>query len=110
MRIVFTVVSVALLAASAMSVNTCYDDQAKLPGLCIPTSECTGGGGTYRSGLCPNDPTNVKCCTYGTCQWRINGYLVLGACMPTANCRQQGKEPKAHLCPGSADIQCCAIY
>ncbi|KAF9917911.1 hypothetical protein FBU30_000461 [Linnemannia zychae] len=107
MRIVFTIVSTALLAASAMGVNTCSDPIAGLPGICITTSQCTSGGGTYHSGYCPNDPTNVKCCTYGTCSWKENGYTNWGGCMPTAECRKYGNTPKPGLCKGPSDIQCC---
>ncbi|KAG0269229.1 hypothetical protein DFQ27_004469 [Actinomortierella ambigua] len=106
MRVAFSVFSVAFLAASVVAVNTCDD---RLPGLCIPTSQCTSGGGTYRSGLCPKDPANVKCCTYGTCTWNDNGSWAPGGCMPTANCRQYDGVPIPGRCPGPADIQCCPM-
>ncbi|KAF9166299.1 hypothetical protein DFQ26_008197 [Actinomortierella ambigua] len=107
MRSIFSVISAALLAASAMAVNSCNDPVIGLPGLCISTSSCTSGGGTYRSGYCPNDPTNVKCCTYGTCNFQENGYTVWGGCIPTANCRQFGGTPRPGHCRGPSDIQCC---
>ncbi|KIJ46311.1 hypothetical protein M422DRAFT_124487, partial [Sphaerobolus stellatus SS14] len=31
------------------------------PGVCISTSICTSGRGTYASGYCPNDASDIKC-------------------------------------------------
>ncbi|KAF9308003.1 hypothetical protein BG003_011754, partial [Podila horticola] len=45
----------------------------------ITTSQCTGGG-SYSPSDCPDDPADVKCCTYGRCN---NGE---GICLPTENC------------------------
>ena len=36
-------------------------------GICVKTSDCDKYGGTYISGLCPDDPANVKCCYVNTC-------------------------------------------
>jgi hypothetical protein len=34
-------------------------------GICIRTSTCDDNGGVYKTGACPNDPDNVKCCIIG---------------------------------------------
>jgi hypothetical protein len=34
-------------------------------GICVSTSTCTSYGGEYKSGACPYDPDNVKCCVVG---------------------------------------------
>ncbi|KAF9367960.1 hypothetical protein CPC16_005840 [Podila verticillata] len=107
MRVSLTIVSAALLAVSAMGLNTCDDSQTGLPGICIPTSQCSGGGGVYHSGYCPNDPADVKCCTYGTCKIPYDQTFEWGGCMPTAACRKYGSTPVPNLCPGGQDIQCC---
>ncbi|KAF9080359.1 hypothetical protein BGX23_002277 [Mortierella sp. AD031] len=109
MRVTLAIISAVLLAVSAMGQNTCFDKQAGLPGICIRTSQCSGGGGTYHSGYCPNDPADVKCCTYGTCTYLDGQYTVWGGCMPTAACRQSGNTPHPGVCRGGTDIQCCPM-
>lgn len=56
-------------------------------GICISTSNCRNAGGEYKSGACPNDPDNIKCCLVGIgpssstnpcggvslCKWTSNG-------------------------------------
>jgi hypothetical protein len=34
-------------------------------GICIRTSTCSDYNGVYKTGACPNDPDNVKCCIIG---------------------------------------------
>ncbi len=48
-------------------------------GICVSTSSCASYGGTYISGGCPSDASNIKCCLidqcYGDesrCQWTNN--------------------------------------
>ena len=31
------------------------------PGVCISTSSCSAGGGSYISNACPSTPANIKC-------------------------------------------------
>ncbi|KAF4534501.1 uncharacterized protein LTHEOB_3309 [Lasiodiplodia theobromae] len=71
---------------------------ANKPGVCIKTSSCTSGGGTYISGACPNDPNDVKCCTKASCG---SG----GTCKFVDKC--ESGSTKAGLCPGPSDFKCC---
>lgn len=67
------------------------------PGVCISTSSCSGSDGSFRSGFCPNDPSNIKCC-------------IKPECGSGGNCRfssQCSGSTKTGLCPGPADFQCC---
>lgn len=34
-------------------------------GICIRTGTCASYGGVYKSGACPHDPEDVKCCLIG---------------------------------------------
>ncbi|KAI9892485.1 MAG: hypothetical protein M1814_001442 [Vezdaea aestivalis] len=68
-----------------------------VPGTCISTESCGASGGKSATGFCPNDPTNVKCCTKESCG---NG----GNCRFTSNC--QGTSLQG-LCPGPNAFQCC---
>lgn len=36
-------------------------------GVCVKTSDCTGAGTTIKTGWCPNDPNDVKCCFKAPC-------------------------------------------
>lgn len=67
------------------------------PGVCIPSATCSGSDGSFRSGFCPDDASDVKCCikpdcgTGGNCRW-------------TSQCSGSSQ---AGLCPGPADFKCC---
>ena len=67
------------------------------PGVCVTTANCAAGDGSFRSGFCPNDPDNVRCCIKPECG---SG----GNCRSTSSCNGT---PKAGLCPGPSDFQCC---
>lgn len=67
------------------------------PGVCIATAQCSSASGTSSVGLCPNDLTDVKCCTKSSCG-------VGGHCGWTAACTGT---TKTGLCPGPADFKCC---
>ena len=67
------------------------------PGVCVTTSDCAAADGSYRSGFCPNDPADVKCCIKPECG---SG----GNCRPTSSCTGT---TKAGLCPGPSDFKCC---
>ncbi|KAF7337211.1 hypothetical protein MSAN_02273500 [Mycena sanguinolenta] len=80
------------------------------PGVCISTSSCTAGGGSYTSGLCPWDPNDIKCCTKapcgstgGLCEFTSkctgNHYYVSGSIVDEAY--------NSGLCPGPSDFKCC---
>lgn len=68
-------------------------------GICIKTSTCNSYNGAYKSGACPNDPDDVKCCVIGMgdsvsvdpcggtsyCEWTsdtCNGVFKSSKCTP----------------------------
>ncbi|MCJ1270389.1 hypothetical protein MMC22_010286 [Lobaria immixta] len=67
------------------------------PGVCISSATCSDSDGSSRSGFCPDDPSDIKCCikpdcgTGGNCRW-------------TSQCSGSSQ---TGLCPGPADFQCC---
>ncbi|KAF8207760.1 hypothetical protein K438DRAFT_1575129 [Mycena galopus ATCC 62051] len=73
-------------------------------GVCISTSSCSASGGTSTSGLCPDDPTNIKCCTKSPCTSAVLGG---GVCRFTNTCTGNHYSISG-LCPGPSDFKCCA--
>lgn len=71
--------------------------QGSAPGVCIPTGQCSSGGGSYISNACPGLPNDIKCCTKPSCG---NG----GNCRFTSQCQSS---TVSDLCPGPADFKCC---
>ena len=67
------------------------------PGVCIPTADCSSGGGSYISNACPGTPDDVKCCTKTSCG---SG----GNCRWTSQC---STSTVSGLCPGPDDFKCC---
>lgn len=67
------------------------------PGVCISTASCSDSDGSFRSGFCPNDPSDIKCCTKPDCG-------AGGNCRWTSQCSGTSQ---AGLCPGPADFKCC---
>lgn len=67
------------------------------PGVCTSSATCSDSDGSFRSGFCPDDPSDIKCCikpdcgTGGNCRW-------------TSQCSGTSQ---AGLCPGPADFKCC---
>jgi len=70
-------------------------------GVCVSTASCTKAGGTYKNGLCPNDPADIKCCNKSKCV-APNGKV--GSCMFTSACKGT---TYSNLCPGGSDFKCC---
>ncbi|KAJ3558852.1 hypothetical protein NP233_g11412 [Leucocoprinus birnbaumii] len=68
------------------------------PGVCLSTSTCSSGGGTYASGFCPNDPADIKCCYKTSCSTG-------GNCRWTSQC--SSGNTLSGLCPGPSDFKCC---
>ena len=67
------------------------------PGVCVTTTNCAASDGSFRSGFCPNDPENVRCC-------------IKPECGSGGNCRPEGTcdgTTKTGLCPGPASFKCC---
>lgn len=67
------------------------------PGVCIPTAECTSGGGRHILNACPGTPDDVRCCTKASCG---SG----GNCRWVSQC---STSTLGGLCPGPADFKCC---
>lgn len=67
------------------------------PGVCIPSADCTESGGSNRVGFCPDDTSDIKCCTKPSCG---SG----GNCGWSASCTETAQ---SGLCPGPADFKCC---
>ncbi|KAG6985310.1 hypothetical protein G7Y79_00116g101800 [Physcia stellaris] len=90
-----TAILFSLLPLTLAAVNgPCIDGT---PGVCVTTSDCAAADGSFRSGFCPNDPDNVRCCIKPECG---SG----GNCRSTSSC---DGTPKAGLCPGPSTFQCC---
>jgi hypothetical protein len=67
------------------------------PGVCISTSSCSSGGGSFISGACPGTPDDIKCCVKTSC---ASG----GNCRWTSQCSGSSQ---SGLCPGPANFKCC---
>ena len=68
-----------------------------VPGVCLSTSSCKSGSGTSTTGFCPNDPSDVKCCTKPSCSSS-------GSCEWASSC---SGTTLSGQCPGPADFKCC---
>jgi len=98
MRLNFVLLALAALPSVFGAVNgRCSSGN----GVCVTTQSCTNAGGTYKSGLCPNDPNNVKCCNKPKC---VTSDGQVGSCMFTSSCT--GKTYSG-LCPGGSNFKCC---
>ncbi|CAA7266061.1 unnamed protein product [Cyclocybe aegerita] len=89
-----------LLLASAALVHAAINDACtagSTPGVCLTTASCSSSGGTSHPGFCPNDPTNVQCCTK-TCG---SG----GTCRFSNTCTTGNTQ--TGLCPGPSGFICC---
>lgn len=67
------------------------------PGVCISTSSCTSGGGSYISNACPGTANDIKCCVKTSC---ASG----GNCRWTSQC---SGTTQSGLCPGPSNFKCC---
>ncbi|KAF8935348.1 hypothetical protein EDD21DRAFT_441345 [Dissophora ornata] len=99
MRFLLGVASIVISTATVLAANTCSVNG--LAGSCISASSCSSNGGTSATGHCPYDPTDILCCTYGSCK---TGDGRSGSCISTGSCTGTSI---AGLCPGSSGIQCC---
>ncbi|CAP65955.1 uncharacterized protein PODANS_5_11480 [Podospora anserina S mat+] len=98
-------------------------------GICVRTSTCNSYGGSYKTGACPNDPSDVKCCLVGItpnaatqpcgadswCTWTSNGCLgrwISGKSFRSSIslfCRHQLLIKCLERCPGGSNYKCCNI-
>ncbi|MCF0160125.1 MAG: hypothetical protein HUJ99_04995, partial [Bacteroidaceae bacterium] len=68
-------------------------------GVCVSTSSCLNSGGSYVSGKCPNDSSDIKCCNKNC---NVNGKS--GQCMFKSSC---SGTTYSGYCPGGSDFVCC---
>ncbi|KAL6624040.1 hypothetical protein U3516DRAFT_824088, partial [Neocallimastix sp. 'constans'] len=68
-------------------------------GVCVDSQKCTAAGGTFKSGFCPNDPNNVKCCNKSC---TVKGKT--GSCTFKSKCTGT---TYTGFCPGANDFLCC---
>ncbi|KAF8959137.1 lysozyme-like domain-containing protein [Flammula alnicola] len=95
-----TMIFIALSLLAASFAHGAVNDACtagSTPGVCLTTSSCFSGGGTSHAGFCPNDPTDVQCCTKacgsgGTCRF--------------SNTCSSGRT-QSGLCPGPSNFLCC---
>lgn len=116
-------VAIALLPLAAMATPTADLDARSInghcggsaatgvwldDGICITTSTCDSFDGAYKTGACPDDAADVKCCVVGLgrsdstnpcggtsyCDWTANG------CSGTW---------KSGYCPGGSNYKCCSL-
>jgi len=98
MRLNFVLLAFAALPSVFGAVNgRCSSGN----GVCVSTQSCSKAGGSYVSGLCPNDPNNVKCCNKTRC---VTNDGQVGSCKFTSDCN--GKIFSG-LCPGGTNFKCC---
>ncbi|KAH6904001.1 hypothetical protein BKA70DRAFT_1110062 [Coprinopsis sp. MPI-PUGE-AT-0042] len=74
-------------------------DAGGIPGICVTTSTCAFSDGTSRTGFCPNDDSDVKCCTTKC------GPGAAGICRFNSTC--ESGRTLTGLCPGPNDFKCC---
>lgn len=67
------------------------------PGVCVSSATCSESDGSFRSGFCPGDASDIKCCIKPDCG---SG----GNCRWTSQCSGSSQ---AGLCPGPSDFKCC---
>ena len=100
MRINFSFILHLLLSVSA-ALGAVNGRCSSGNGVCVSTSSCTNAGGTYVSGKCPNDASNIKCCNKNRCVTK-NG--LVGTCKFTSACTGTSY---SGVCPGGSNFQCC---
>ncbi|CAA7265669.1 unnamed protein product [Cyclocybe aegerita] len=89
MKLLFLAALLSAAVANAAINDPC--SVGSIPGICITTSSCTNAGGTYASGYCPNDPSNVRCC-HKTCGG--GGRCRFTSTCPTGKIQREPHPPK----------------
>ncbi|KAJ4299631.1 hypothetical protein N0V90_004877 [Kalmusia sp. IMI 367209] len=104
MQLLNSVFLVSLLSTSIVSalaprssVNGPCTGAGGAPGVCISTSSCQSGGGSFISNACPGTPDNIKCCVKTTC-------ATGGNCRWNSQC---SGSTQSGLCPGPSNFKCC---
>lgn len=94
-----SLLSTGLVSALAprSSVNGPCTGAGGAPGVCISTSSCSSGGGSFISNACPGTADNIKCCVKPKC---ASG----GSCKWASQC---GGTTQSGLCPGPSNFKCC---
>ncbi|KAH8586998.1 hypothetical protein B0O99DRAFT_642934 [Bisporella sp. PMI_857] len=75
-------------------------------GICVSTSTCNSYSGSYISGGCPSDASNIRCCVIG-----LAGSISTNPCGGSSFCTWttfdcSGDFEPGH-CPGGSNYQCC---
>lgn len=69
-------------------------------GVCVTTSNCASAGGSTINNACPEDPSNVKCCSKPDCSNGSNGN-----CRWISDC---AGSTVSNQCPGPSAFKCCS--
>ncbi|ORX86583.1 hypothetical protein BCR32DRAFT_216096, partial [Anaeromyces robustus] len=94
----------ALLATIPASLAATNGRCTGKTGICISTGTCGDYNGSYVSGKCPNDPSDIKCCDDIPCK-SDDGRTGSCECLPVGNC--SSGNTVSGKCPGGSDIKCC---
>ncbi|KAK0667824.1 hypothetical protein QBC41DRAFT_227599 [Cercophora samala] len=127
MQLLYILTAFPLTALAALN-GRCTGSEATgewgSKGICVRTSTCTGAGGAYKTGACPSDPADVKCCLVGRgpsistnpcgaaswCDWTFNtcsGTRLTGKWCNCMLCVYSS--PSIGYCPGGSNYKCCRI-
>ncbi|KAI9838419.1 MAG: hypothetical protein M1837_002502 [Sclerophora amabilis] len=95
---------------SGKSGNKCTNTVSGKSGTCMSTSDCKATDGDSAPGYCPNDPTDVQCCTAKagspSAGNPCNVGDATGECISTSSCSSSGKKSTPGHCPNDpTDIQ-----
>ncbi|KAK4183643.1 hypothetical protein QBC35DRAFT_92459 [Podospora australis] len=75
-------------------------------GICVTTGTCNSFAGAYKTGACPNDPDNVKCCVIG-----VTPAAATNPCGGASWCTWTGNSCGgswvSNYCPGGSNYKCC---
>lgn len=85
------------------------------PGVCVSTANCASAGGQSAVGFCPDDPTDIRCCTKttcgngGSCKWtdQCSGTTISSTPFPSLVCYTEPALTRVDQCPGPTDFKCC---
>ncbi|KAK0610844.1 hypothetical protein B0T14DRAFT_398363, partial [Immersiella caudata] len=105
------ITSLALPALATLN-GRCTSSKAtgdwKSAGICIKTSTCERYKGRTKTGACPHDPDDVKCCLIDECSGHPDGLLYHSHCEWTNDsiCNELGRWLD-NKCPGGNNFKCC---
>src|SRR2546423_11348243 len=100
LAVLFSAATASEVFLGPASVNDPCTGSGGAPGVCISTSACTNGGGTFISNACPGTPADIKCCSKTAC-----GTDERGNCRFVSSCASGITE--SGQCPGPSTFKCC---